>query len=214
MGGSVILLSILSLNFFSNIAFAFDPSPLQDFCVADLTCSVRMNGYPCIDPAKVEADNFFFGGLHLAGNTSNPTGSAFTAVTADQIPGLNTQGLALARIDFEANGFLPPHFHGRAAEIVTVLEGSLEVGFVTSYPNYKHYSKVVKKGDVFVFPFGLVHYLRNVGAGNVVAMAMYNSQNPGLTFLPHAVLGANPGINAGFLSRVFVLDKKIVEELH
>ncbi|KAH6812771.1 RmlC-like cupins superfamily protein [Perilla frutescens var. frutescens] len=213
MDTNVILLSILALNFFCNTAFAFDPSPLQDFCVADLTSSVRVNGLPCIDPAKVEADNFFFRGLHLPGNTSNPMGAAFTAMTVSQIPGLNTLGIVIARLDFEPNGFLPPHFHARATEIITVLEGSMEVGFVTSNPSFRHYSKVLEKGDVFVVRVGLVHYQRNVGAGKIVAIAALNSQNPGITALPNAVFGANPDIDSGYLARAFALDRKTVEDL-
>lgn len=37
MAKCVFLLRVLVLNFFSGIVFAYDPSPLQDFCVADLT---------------------------------------------------------------------------------------------------------------------------------------------------------------------------------
>ncbi|XP_057782722.1 putative germin-like protein 2-1 [Salvia miltiorrhiza] len=213
MGRSVILLSILALVFFSNIVFAYDPSPLQDFCVADLTNTVRLNGLPCKDPAKVEAEDFFFSGLHVGGNTSNPMGSAFSAVTVNQMPGLNTLGVVIARLDFEPNGFLPPHFHARATEILTVLEGSMEVGFVTSSPSFRHYKKVLEKGDVFVVPVGLIHYQRNVGAGSIVAIAALNSQNPGITALPNAVFGANPDIDSGYLARAFDLDKKTVEEL-
>ncbi|KAH6812768.1 hypothetical protein C2S51_021786 [Perilla frutescens var. frutescens] len=210
MGANVIILCILAFNFFVNIVFASDSSPLQDFCVADLTSSVRINGFPCVDPAKVEADNFFFRGLHLAGNTSNPTGSAATIVSVNRIPGLNTQGVAIARVDIAENGFIPPHYEAGSAAIITVLEGSMEVGFVTASPDYRHYSKVVEKGDVFVFPYGLVHYVRNVGAGNVAFLVMFNSENPMTTYVPHVLFGANPGIDAGFLSRVLALDKKSV----
>ncbi|KAH6812769.1 hypothetical protein C2S51_021787 [Perilla frutescens var. frutescens] len=210
MGGNVILLSILTLNFFANIAFAFDPSPLQDLCVADLTSPARINGYPCVDPAKVEADNFFFSGLRLAGNTSNPKGSAFQVAYINEIPGLNTQGMGMARVDMVENGFIPPHNQARATEIFTLLEGSVEIGFVTLYPDYRHYSKVLEKGDVFVIPIGLVHYVRNDGAGNVVSLSTFNSQNPGTTFFPHVLFGANPGLDTDYLSRVFALDKKII----
>ncbi|KAH6757228.1 RmlC-like cupins superfamily protein [Perilla frutescens var. hirtella] len=214
MGASLILLSILSLNFFSNIAFAFDPSPLQDFCVADLSSSARFGGgRQCKDPAIVEADDFFFSGLHLSGNTSNPSGSASTTVSVNQIPGLNTLGMILVRVDLRPNGFFRPHIHHRATELVTVLEGSIEIGFVTSYPNYKHFSKVVRRGDVFVVPVGLIHYARNVGRGNAAALVAFNSQNPGFTFVPNGVFGAEPPIDGDFLSRAFKLDKEIVEDL-
>lgn len=172
-----------------------------------------MNGLPCTDPSKVQADDFFASGLQLPGNTSNPMGSAFTAITVNRMPGLNTLGIVIARLDFEPNGFLPPHFHARATEILTILEGSMEVGFVTSSPSFRLYKKVLEKGDVFVVPVGLVHYQRNVGTGKIVAIAALNSQNPGITALPNAIFGASPDIDSGFLASAFALDKETVEEL-
>ncbi|CAK9158602.1 unnamed protein product [Ilex paraguariensis] len=65
-------------------------------------------------------------GLHIAGNTSNRFGSVVTPVNVAQIPGLNTLGISLARIDYAAWGVLPPHMHPCATEILTVLEGTLE----------------------------------------------------------------------------------------
>ncbi|KAH6757216.1 RmlC-like cupins superfamily protein [Perilla frutescens var. hirtella] len=213
MTRQLIFLITLSLNFLY-ITFAFDPRPLQDFCVPDLTSSVRFGwGRPCKDPKTVEANDFFFSGLHLAGNTSNPSGSATTAVSANQIPGLNALGVMLVRVDLRRNGFFPPHIHPRATELVTVLEGSVEFGFVTSYPAYKHLSKVVRRGDVFVVPVGLVHYARNVGEGNAVALVAFNSQNPGFTFVPDSVFGAEPAIDGDYLARAFMVDEKIVEDL-
>ncbi|KAL0452968.1 UNVERIFIED_CONTAM: putative germin-like protein 2-1 [Sesamum latifolium] len=115
-------------------------------------------------------------------------------------------------------GFRPERIHPaahppRATELVAVLEGSLEVGFVTTNPGYKHFSKVLEQGDVFVVPLGLVHYQRNVGTGNTVAIAALNGQNPGIIALPSAVFGAEPAIDSDYLARAYLLDKKTVEEL-
>ncbi|KAL0383760.1 UNVERIFIED_CONTAM: putative germin-like protein 2-3 [Sesamum calycinum] len=188
MAKTVLLLGIIALNVFCTV-FAFGPIPLQDFCVADPASSTRVNGLPCKDPATVQADDFFFSGLHVAGNTTNPFGAALTPVTVTQVPGLNTLGLSIARLDFAPGGFIPPHTHPRATEIVAVLEGSLEVGFVTTNPGYKHFNKVLEKGDVFVVPLGLVHYQRNVGTGNTVAIAALNGQNAGIIAVASAVFG-------------------------
>ncbi|KAL0405002.1 UNVERIFIED_CONTAM: putative germin-like protein 2-1 [Sesamum radiatum] len=203
MAKTVLLLGVTALNLFCT-AFAFGPIPLQDFCVADPASS---------RPATVQADDFFFSGLHVPGNTTNPFGTALTPVTVTQVPGLNTLGLSIARLDFAPSGFIPPHTHPRATEIVAVLEGSLEVGFVTTNPGYKHISKVLEKGDVFVVPLGLVHYQRNVGTGNTVAIAALNGQNPGIIALPSAVFGADPAIDSDYLAKAYLLDKKTVEEL-
>ncbi|PQP95555.1 germin-like protein subfamily 1 member 11 isoform X4 [Prunus yedoensis var. nudiflora] len=105
----------------------------------------------------------------------NDTKSA--AVNVDNLLGLNTLGISLARIDFAPNGLNPPHTHPRATEILVVLEGTLYVGFVTSNSDGNRlFTKVLNKGDVFVFPIGLIHFQLNVGQVNAVAFAGLSSQ--------------------------------------
>ena len=118
---------------------------------------MNVNGFTCKDAKDVVAEDFFFSGLHVAANTSNKQGSAVTAANVVQIPGLNTMGISMVRIDYVPKGQNPPHTHPRATEILAVLEGSLYVGFVTSNPGNTLISKVLNMGDVFVFPKGLVH---------------------------------------------------------
>uniref|UniRef100_J3LCZ4 Secreted protein n=2 Tax=Oryza brachyantha TaxID=4533 RepID=J3LCZ4_ORYBR len=60
---------------------ASDPSPLQDLCVADRSFPVRVNSVAsCKDTKDVATDDFFFSGLHVAGNATSKQGSAVTAV--------------------------------------------------------------------------------------------------------------------------------------
>uniref|UniRef100_J3NBH0 Cupin type-1 domain-containing protein n=1 Tax=Oryza brachyantha TaxID=4533 RepID=J3NBH0_ORYBR len=113
-------------------AMASDHNPLQDFCVADKASPVRVNGFTCKDAKDVNADDFF-----LAANLDKPmdttkAGSNATLINVMKLAGLNTLGISMARIDYAPQGENPPHTHPRATEILTVLEGSLYVGFVTS----------------------------------------------------------------------------------
>uniref|UniRef100_A0A2N9GNW0 Cupin type-1 domain-containing protein n=1 Tax=Fagus sylvatica TaxID=28930 RepID=A0A2N9GNW0_FAGSY len=106
----IVALFVLAFSF----AFASDPSPLQDFCVALKNSSdsaVFVNGKICKDPKLAKADDFYFGGLNIAGNTENIFGANFTPVTVDQIPGLNTLGISVARVDYAPKGQTPPHTH-------------------------------------------------------------------------------------------------------
>ncbi|XP_073158757.1 putative germin-like protein 2-1 isoform X2 [Henckelia pumila] len=213
MAKLIILLSLVSLSF-GLLAFAFEPSPLQDFCVADPSSSgAKVNGLACKSPALVQASDFSFSGLHLAGNTSNPNGSKVTPVNVAQVPGLNTLGISLVRIDYAPWGINPPHTHPRATEILTVIEGSLQVGFVTSNPGNSLITKTLQKGDVFVFPVGLVHFQRNVGTGNAVAIAGLSSQNPGVITIANAVFGSNPDFSSDILAKAFQVDKSVVDQL-
>ncbi|KAL5797883.1 hypothetical protein ACOSQ2_002703 [Xanthoceras sorbifolium] len=119
----------------------------------------------------------------------------------------------MVRLDYAPWGINSPHTHPRASEILTVVEGSLEVGFVTSNPENRLISKVLQKGDVFVFSVGLVHFQRNVGHGNAVAIAALSSQNPGTITIANAVFGSNAPIASDLLAKAFQVDKKIVDQI-
>ncbi|CAL5352370.1 unnamed protein product [Camellia sinensis] len=206
---------IVVLGLASTLVYASDPSSLQDFCVAvnDSKSAVFVNGKFCKDPKLATADDFFFHGLHGLRNTSNPVGSTVTPVNVMQIPGLNTLGISLVRIDYAPNGLIAPHTHPRASEILVVLEGTLYVGFVTSNTDNRLFTKVLYRGDVFVFPEGLIHFQFNLGKSNAVALAGLSSQNPGIITVANAVFGSNPKISAEVLAKAFQVDKKVVDYL-
>ncbi|RLM79018.1 putative germin-like protein 2-2 [Panicum miliaceum] len=175
---------------------------------------VRINGFPCKDAKDVVADEFFFSGLHLAGNTSNKQGSAVTPVNVAQTAGLNTMGISLARIDYAPYGLNPPHTHPRATEILTVLEGSLYAGFVTSNPDNKLFTKVLNKGDVFVFPEGLIHFQFNYGTNSAVALAALSRKNPGVITVANTVFGSKPSISDDILEKpAFQVDKQNIDRI-
>ncbi|PPS14079.1 hypothetical protein GOBAR_AA06494 [Gossypium barbadense] len=175
---------------------------------------VFVNGKFCKDPKLAKAQDFYYSGLNIPINTSNPVGSTVTPVNVAQIPGLNTLGISLVRIDYAPNGGLnPPHTHPRATEILVVVEGTLYVGFVTSNTDNRLITKVLYPGDVFVFPIGLIHFQFNVGKTNAVAFAALSSQNPGVITVANAVFGSNPPINPDVLVKAFQLDKNVVKNL-
>ncbi|KAK0600038.1 hypothetical protein LWI29_014756 [Acer saccharum] len=215
MKGVQFLVAFVVLALASSFASASDPSPLQDFCVAidDYKSGVFVNGKFCKDPKLATPNDFFFSGLNIPKDTSNPIGSNVTQVNVAQIAGLNTLGVSLARIDYAPYGQNPPHTHPRASEILFVQEGTLYVGFVTSNPENKLFTKVLNKGDVFVFPVGLIHFQFNIGKTNAVAFAGLSSQNPGVITIANAVFGSDPPINPDFLARAFQLDQKVVKSL-
>uniref|UniRef100_N1R2T4 Cupin type-1 domain-containing protein n=1 Tax=Aegilops tauschii TaxID=37682 RepID=N1R2T4_AEGTA len=78
MASKFFLLALLAFS--ASRALASDPGQLQDFCVADKTSQVFVNGFACKDPKTAVVEDFYFSGLHMAGNTSNKQGSIVTAV--------------------------------------------------------------------------------------------------------------------------------------
>ncbi|KAJ4902649.1 putative germin-like protein subfamily 1 member 9 [Raphanus sativus] len=208
------VLSLLALTL--PFAIASDPSPLQDFCVAVNTPAngVFVNGKFCKDPKLVTVDDFFMKDLQIARPITNVVGSAVTPVNVDNLPGLNTLGISLVRIDYGVNGQNPPHTHPRATEILYVGHGTLLVGFVTSNGDGNRlFTKTLNEGDVFVFPEGLIHFQFNVGRFPAVAFAALSSQNPGVVGIAKSVFGSNPAIDPNVLARAFQLDPKVIMDL-
>ncbi|POO02972.1 Germin [Trema orientale] len=216
MKGTNFLLTLTILALANSIASAYDPSPLQDFCVAidDPNKALFVNGKFCKNPKLANADDFFTSGLNIPGNTNNAVGSNVTTVNVDKIPGLNTLGISLVRIDYAPYGQNPPHTHPRGTEILVVAEGTLYVGFVSSNQDGNRlFTKVLNKGDVFVFPIGLIHFQANIGHIPAVAFAGLSSQNAGVITIANTVFGSEPPINPEVLARAFKLDINIVEYL-
>ncbi|XP_044983975.1 oxalate oxidase 1-like [Hordeum vulgare subsp. vulgare] len=196
---------------------ATDPDPLQDFCVADLDDDdnkVRVNGYPCIPMSEAGDDFLFSSKLSKGGNTSTPNGSAVTRLDVTEFPGENTQGVSMNRVDFAPGGTNPPHVHPRATEIGLVMKGELLVGIIGSNESgNKLYSRVVRAGENFLIPRGLMHFQFNVGKTEAYMVVAFNSQNPGIVFVPLSLFGSNPPIPTPVLTRALRVDAEVVELL-
>ena len=83
-----------------------------------------MNGFICKE--NITANDFFTTILGTPGATNNTFGSVVTGANVEKVPGLNTLGVSLSRIDYAPGGLNPPHTHPRATEMVFVLEGELD----------------------------------------------------------------------------------------
>ncbi|XP_057782657.1 germin-like protein subfamily 1 member 11 [Salvia miltiorrhiza] len=207
MASNAILLITLTLFNFICISFAFDPRPLQDFCV-----SSPPGNATCKDPNEVTANDFGLSGLDRPG-PFNAYGITAVRASSATVPGFNTLGLTFARVEYALNGYLPPHTHPSSSEVIYVVEGMLEVGFITTYPEYKYYSKVLNKGDVFIIPVGLLHTQRNVARTKTVITAASNTQNRRVIYIPDSIFAAKPAINSYYLAGAFKLDEKTVKDL-
>jgi len=179
-------------------------------CVSART-ALRLNGFPCKRHENVTANDFFSGLLAKPGNTGNAAGSAVTAATVERLPGLNTLGVSLARIDFAPWGVNPPHTHPRATEIIFVLKGSLHVGFITTANVL--FARTLRRGEIFVFPRGLVHFQRNNGRAPAAVVSAFNSQLPGTQAVAATLFGASPPVPDDVLARAFQIDAGLVEAI-
>ncbi|KAM7523233.1 hypothetical protein LguiA_013135 [Lonicera macranthoides] len=206
--------TIAILELASSVAYASDPDPLQDFCVALHESKAGfVNGNFCKNPLLVTADDFFYSGLRNVGNASNPVGSLVTPAFVAELPGLNTLGISIVRIDFAPNGLNAPHSHPRAAEVLTCLEGTLYAGFISTNPQHRLFAKILHEGDVFVFPRGLIHFQLNLGKTKARAMAALSSQNPGIITIANTIFGSNPPVPTEVLTKAFQVDKQVIDQI-
>ncbi|KAL1545712.1 hypothetical protein AAHA92_22404 [Salvia divinorum] len=177
-------------------ALASDPDPVQDFCIPSSKST-------CKNPTLATPDDFVFSGIRSASNFSD-TGLSSSAVNHAVFPGLNTLGMSAVRADLKPGGINPPHFHPRATEMVYVLQGKVYAGFVDS--TNRVFAKVIERGDVMVFPRGLVHFQMNVGETPATVFGCFNSQNPGTQKIPNVLFGS--GISDVLLEKAFGLSIK------
>lgn len=184
-----------------------DPDPLQDYCVADPRASKTsfFNGIPCINPNLANVSHFKTSVLSQPGNTKlNHFGFSVTATNTQNLPGINTLGLTLARIDIEPKGIVPLHSHPRASEVTICLLGRIIVGFIDT--SNRLFTKKIGSGETFVFPKGLAHFMYNEDLrSSAVAVSGLNSQNPGAQLLALAAFTSKPEIPEEVLKKSFQL---------
>ncbi|KAL8223340.1 hypothetical protein R6Q57_018815 [Mikania cordata] len=99
LGTSVVLMLVFTT------VWATDHSPLQDFCVADLNNQVLVNGITCKNPSCVQANDFYYSGMHVKGNTSNAMGS-MNLVHYQRNVG-NTYAVAMVALSSQNPGVIP-----------------------------------------------------------------------------------------------------------
>ncbi|CAL0316460.1 unnamed protein product [Lupinus luteus] len=190
---------LLVLLHFIIIAMASDPDPINDFCIP----KSEDNSFSCKNSSTATVEDFIFSGIKLPGNFKK-TGFSSMGVNSNVFPGLNTLGVSFVRADFDVGGVNVPHFHPRATEVAFVVDGKIYSGFVDT--KNKVFAKVLEKGEVMVFPRGLVHFQMNVGDGPATIFGSFDSQNPGLMRIPNAVFGSQ--IKEELLEKAFGLSSK------
>lgn len=219
-GGSIGGMShrIIVALFLSAALCRCDPDLLLDYCVADTSSQLHLNGLACIDPASARAEHFATSALsRAASETETETETAYgfsVTVTspASSLPGGNAQGLAMARTDLAPGGLAPPHTHPRASEVALVLAGSVLVGFADT--SYRLYTQLLRAGEAFVVPRGMVHFLYNMDvAAPAVVLSGLNSQSPGAQLVPFSAFRTEPRVPDEVLKKAFRINGQDVQRI-
>ncbi|MQL85242.1 hypothetical protein Taro_017761 [Colocasia esculenta] len=193
------LLALALLLATASHALAGDPDITTDFVVPGGTVA---------NPAT-----FTFTGLRSAVQGAGvPPASPFKVTKASQVefPALDGQSVSMAILQYAPGGINALHTHPRSAELLLVVKGWLEVGFVDSAN--KLFVQTLQTGDMFVFPKGLPHYqLNRDGKYPAVAVSAFGSANAGTVVLPKALFAS--GIGKDVLAKSFKTDVGTVEKL-
>ncbi|KAG0567717.1 hypothetical protein KC19_7G155300 [Ceratodon purpureus] len=179
-------------------ARASDPELTTDFFVPEGTNKSTITG-------EYFTSTILRNGTGLA----SPAKYAIKRVNSDAFTALTGLGISTALLEYLPGGINTLHTHPRGTEMLTVVTGELNVGLVDS--GNKLYTNVLQKGDIFVFPKGLVHYQINLSNETVYAYAAFSSSNPGTISLPGNIFAS--GIEDVVLETAFKVDNSIIDQL-
>ncbi|KAK8360074.1 hypothetical protein E1A91_A04G136200v1 [Gossypium mustelinum] len=192
------LLSLVLSSFvIVQIALAGDPDILSDFLAPNQN--------------NVDGSFFTYTGMRVLVNQSTfPANFTILKASMVEFPALNGQSVSYAVLQYPASSLNPPHTHPRAAELLFLVDGSLEVGFVDT--TNKLFTQSLQAGDMFIFPKGLVHYQYNADPNNpAIAISSFGSANAGTVSLPKTLFATN--IDDTILAKSFKTDVSTIQAL-
>ncbi|KAK9715660.1 hypothetical protein RND81_06G180300 [Saponaria officinalis] len=203
LSGVIVTLSLLVL------AISSSATTVVDFCVADFSYPLGPAGYPCKNPKNVTVDDFIFTGLSVpADTTANIFKLGATFAVDTTFPGLNGLGLSMVRLDLGVGGVVPIHTH-RVSEVILVIDGPIIAGFIAE--DNTAYFKTLYKGDIMIFPQGMLHFQVNVGDAPALAFVSLNSPNPGFQFTTTSLFAND--LPAEVVEKITLLDAQQVKKL-
>ncbi|KAF9594399.1 hypothetical protein IFM89_031001 [Coptis chinensis] len=180
-----------------NMATAGDPDIISDIILPQNVTSV---------------DGNFFTYTAMRSLVEAPSVKNFTVLKAsmNEFPALNGQSVSYAVLRFPGSSINPPHIHPRSAELLFLLYGFLEVGFVDT--KNKLYTQKMQAGDMFVFPKGVVHFQNNLYSDeSALAVSAFGSANAGTVSIPGSVF--TTGIGDVILAKAFKTDVTTIQKI-
>ncbi|KAK7046374.1 Spherulin-1b protein [Favolaschia claudopus] len=106
-------------------------------------------------------------------------GGSILLATTDNFPILTDLSIAGAVSLIEPCGLNIPHLHPRANEMLTVIDGILDAGFVLENGFNTEVKSALGKFQATVFPAGSIHYQQNPTCSPAAFVAGFSSEDPG-----------------------------------
>ncbi|KAF6137388.1 hypothetical protein GIB67_036425 [Kingdonia uniflora] len=194
---SVIFFLVIGLSA-SPISRANDPDIISDFII------------PPSSNATIDGNFFTYTGKRGLLNFSTIlTTLKLTKASMNEFPALNGQIVSMALLQIPEGGLNPPHVNSRSAGLLFMLDGCIEVGLVDTAN--KFYKQNLCKGDMFLFPKGLVHSQFNAYAKGATAVAAFASAIAGTFQIPGSVFTS--GIDDDVLAKSFKTDAETIQKI-
>ncbi|XVF76177.1 hypothetical protein PTKIN_Ptkin13bG0245600 [Pterospermum kingtungense] len=118
-----------------------------------------------------------------------PTAFEVMKVSEDEFPALHGQGVSYAVLQIPSGSLNCVHSHRHTAELLFLLIGSLEVGFVDAENVFRF--QTLQARDLFIFPKGVIHYQYNYGQDAAFAVSAFSSANAGTITTLRSVFSTN-----------------------
>ncbi|KAD5961878.1 hypothetical protein E3N88_13351 [Mikania micrantha] len=180
-----------------SVAVSSDPDILTDYVLPPNT-------------TVTDANYFTYTGVRSIVNATYPTKFTVVKASLKEFPGLLGQSVSYAVLEFPAGSINPLHIHPRAAELLFVIAGSLQVGFVDTTNTL--FGQKLETGDMFVFPKGLVHFQYNSNSTEpALAVSAFGSASAGTQSIANSVF--NSTIYNGILAESFKTTEDVVEKI-
>lgn len=101
------------------------------------------------------------------------------------------------------------HTHPGASEVLIVIQGKICAGFIDSANNV--FFKTLNRGDIMVFPQGLLHFQINSGKIPAIAFPSFSSPSPGLQITDFAFFANS--LPTEIITTTTFLPKEVVMKL-
>lgn len=174
-----------------------DPDIISDFIIPANTTTI-------------DGSFFTYTGLRTAFTAEFPTEFKATKANMVEFPALVGQSISYLIVQLPVGAVNPPHTHPRSSELLFVISGYIEAGFVDT--SNKLYTQSLQPGDIFVVPKGLLHYQYNANSNvNATALTAFGSANGGKVTLPVALF--ETGIDDEILAKSFRTDIATVQKI-
>ena len=173
------------------------PAPSLDQSVADLIVAATAKDRVALLNDKDYVFDFF--NATPAAVNSGEDGSV-TMARRDTFPALVGSGVAMAVGRIGPCGLNTPHTHPRASEFNYAINGTFQVGMLEEN-GARLVMNTIRPGQATIFPHGAIHFEQNLGCEEVLFLAAFSDEDPGVSQLtdlftiPTEFLDATLGID-------------------